>query len=64
MIILLYSISAIHKKIFTPFRKKNNENKNNKNIFNKSERRYIEVKTQKAGKQGWEANMGPKITSI
>ena len=32
-----------------------------KNIFNKNERRCRDVKTQKAGKQGWEANIGPKI---
>ena len=32
-----------------------------KYIFNKSERRCRDVKTQKAGKQGWEANIGPKI---
>ena len=32
-----------------------------KNIFNKNERRYSDVKTQKACEQGWEANIGPKI---
>ena len=32
-----------------------------KNIFNKNERRCRDVKTQKACKQGWEANIGPKI---
>ena len=32
-----------------------------KNIFNKNERRCRDVKTQKATKQGWEANLGPKI---
>ena len=32
-----------------------------KNIFNKSERRCRDAKTQKACKQGWEANIGPKI---
>ena len=31
--------------------------KNNK----KHERRCRDVKDQKAGKQGWEANIGPKI---
>ena len=31
-----------------------------KNIFNKS-KRCRDVKTQKAGKQGWKANIGPKI---
>ena len=31
-----------------------------KNIFNKSEK-CRDVKTQKAGKQVWEANIGPKI---
>ena len=35
-----------------------------KNIFNKNERRCRDVKTQKACKQGWEANIGHKITSI
>ena len=34
-----------------------------KNIFNKSERRCRDVKTQKACKQGWEANIGPYIIS-
>ena len=39
-------------------------NKNNKiYIFNKNERRCRDVKIQKACKQGWEANIGPKITS-
>ena len=32
-----------------------------KNIFNKSEKRCRDVKTQKACKQGWEANIEPKI---
>ena len=32
-----------------------------KNIFNKNERRCRDVKTQKVCKQGWEANIGPKI---
>ena len=32
-----------------------------KNIFNKSERRCRDVKTQKACKQGWEAYIGSKI---
>ena len=40
---------------------KNNGNKNNKNIFNKNERRCRDVKTQKACEQGWEVNVGPKI---
>ena len=31
------------------------------NIFKKSERKCTDVKTQKACKQGWEANIGPKI---
>ena len=35
--------------------------KNNKNIFNKNERRCRDVKTQKACEQGWEVNVGPKI---
>ena len=38
--------------------------KNNKKHFNKNERRCRDVKTQKARKQGLEANIGPKITSI
>ena len=61
---MIYSISAIYKKIFTPFRKKTMETRIIKNIFNKNERRCRDVKTQKACKQGWEANIGPKITSI
>ena len=40
---------------------KNNGNKNNKNIFNKNERRCRDVKTQKACEQGCEVNVGPKI---
>ena len=44
--------------------KKTMETRIIKNIFNKSERRCMDVKTQKACKQGWEANIGPKITSI
>ena len=51
------------RKIFTnhpPFRK-NNGNKNNKNIFNKIGERYRDVKTQKACKQVWEVNVGPKM---
>ena len=32
-----------------------------KNICNKSERRCRDVKTKKTCKQGWEANVGPKI---
>ena len=60
---MIYSISAIYKKIFTP-QKKKMETKIIKNIFNKNERRCRDVKTQKACKQGWEANIGPKITSI
>ena len=35
--------------------------KNNKNIFNKNEGRCRDIKTQKACKQGWEVNVGPKI---
>ena len=48
------------QKIFTPFRKKTMETRIIKNIFNKNER-CRDVKTQKACKQGWEANVGPKI---
>ena len=57
-------------KIFTnhlPFRKKTMETRIikifsiNKNIFNKSEGRCRDVKTQKAFEQGWEVNVGPKI---
>ena len=43
---------------------KYNGNKNNKNIFNKNEGRCRDVKTPKVCEQGWEANIGPKITSI
>ena len=35
--------------------------KNNKNIFNKIEERCRDIKTQKACKQGWEVNVGPKL---
>ena len=41
--------------------KKNNGNKNNKNIFNENEERCRDVKTQKACEQGREVNVGPKI---
>ena len=58
---MIYSISAIYKKIFTSFRKKTIKTRIIKNIFNKNERRCRDVKTQKASKQGWEANLGPKI---
>ena len=58
MIYNLHQYFCNLQKIFTPFRKKNNGNKNNKN---KNERRCRDVKTQKACKQGWEANIGPKI---
>ena len=54
--------SNLHK-IFTnnvTFRK-NNGNKNNKNIFNKNEGRCRDVKTQKGCEQGWEVNVGHKI---
>ena len=49
------------QKIITPFRKKIMETRIIKNIFNKNERRCRDVKTQKACKQGWEGNIGPKI---
>ena len=52
------------KKIFTPFRKKKTTETRIIDIFNKNERRCRDVKTQKSCKQGWEANIGPKITSI
>ena len=46
---------------FTPFRKKNNGNKNNKkNIFNKNGR-CRDIKTQIECEQGREVNVGPKI---
>ena len=60
---MVYSVSAIYKK-FTLLRKNTMETRIIKNIFNKNERRCRDVKTQKACKQGWEANIGPKITSI
>ena len=44
---MIYSISAIYKKIFTPFRKKTMETRIIKNIFNKNER-CSDVNTQKA----------------
>ena len=40
---------------------KNNGNKINKSIFNKNGGRCRDIKTQKACKQGWEVNVGPKI---
>ena len=54
--------SNLHKifKNRLPFRK-NNRNKNNKNIFNKNGERCRDVKTQKACEQVWEVNVGPKI---
>ena len=58
---MIYSISAIYKKTFTSFRKKSMKTRIIKNIFNKNERRCRDVKTQKASKQGWEANLEPKI---
>ena len=55
-------ISNLQKKYSHHSEKKNNENKNNKkNLFNKSERSCRDVKTQKACKQSWKANIGPKI---
>ena len=41
--------------------KKTMETRIIKNVFNKSERRCRDVKTRKACKKGWEANIGPKI---
>ena len=61
MICNLHQYFCNLQKIFTPFKKKNSGNKNNKNIFNKNERRCRDVKSQKACEQGWEANIGPKI---
>ena len=61
MIYNLHQYFCNVQKIFTPFRKKNNGNKNNKKHFNKNERRCRDVKTQKPCEQGWEANIGPKI---
>ena len=61
---MIYSISAIYKKTFTSFRKKSMKTRIIKNIFNKNERRCRDVKTQKASKQGWEANLGPKIKKL
>ena len=40
---------------------KNNGNKNNNNVSNKKERRYRDVKTQKASEQGYVANIWPKL---
>ena len=57
MIYNLHQYFCNLQKIFTPFRKKNNGNKNNKKTF----RRCRDVKTQKACEQGWEANIGRKI---
>ena len=61
---MIYSIYAIYKKnIHTIQEKKTMETRIIKNNFNKNERRCRDVKMQKACKQGWEANIGPKITS-
>ena len=57
---MIYSISAIYKNIHT-IKKKTIKTRIIKNIFNKSERRCRDVKTQKSCKQGWEAYIGPKI---
>ena len=56
--------SNLKKKYSHHSEKKTMETRIIKNIFNKNERRCRDVKTQKACKQGWEANIGPKITSI
>ena len=48
------------QEIFTQL-KKTMKTRIIKNIFNKSERRCRDVKTQKACKQGWEAYIGSKI---
>ena len=61
MIYNLHQYFCNLQKIFTPFKKKPMETRIIKNIFNKNERRCRDVKTQKACKQGWEANIGPKI---
>ena len=63
---MIYSISAIYQKKYSHHsEKKPMETRIIKNIFNKNERRFFrDVKSQKACKQGWEANIGPKITSI
>ena len=67
MIYHLHKISAIYKKysqiIIHHSKKKNTENKNNKNIFNKNGR-CRDVKTQKVCEQGREVNIGPKIKQI
>ena len=51
----------MYKKYSHHSGKKTMETRIIKNIFNKNERRCRDVKTQKASKQGWEANLGPKI---
>ena len=52
---------AVSVLFFNPAMLNPSRNKNNKNIFNKNEGRYRDVKTLKACKQGWEVNVGPKI---
>ena len=42
----------------------NVNNKNNKRTFSIKMKDDLGIKTQKACKQGWEANIEPKITSI
>ena len=59
--IIYTSISAIYTKYSHHSEKKKKETRIIKNIFNKNERSCRDVKTQKACKQGWEANIGPKI---
>ena len=59
MIYNLHQLTFLQStKIFTPFRKKNNRNKNNKTFSIKMKE---DVGTSKACKQGWEANIGTKI---
>ena len=46
------------QKVFTPFRKKNNGNKNNKNILYKKETTCRDVKTKKVCKQDRDGIVG------
>ena len=50
----------MYKKYSHHSEKKTMETRIIKNIFNKNERRFRDVKTQKACERGWEANIGPK----
>ena len=43
------------------FKKKMKVNKNNKNIFKKNERKYTDIKTEKAQEQDWDGSLAAKL---